>query len=174
MKKILLVTALMLGIIICNQNSDQVVIPSNAIRFRVIASSDETEDQIIKNKVKENLQIEVRNVLNSTDSIEQSREKLQSNIDLFSNSIEQTLSLENKEKDYKINYGMNYFPEKTYKGVIYPEGEYESLVVTLGNGKGSNFWCILFPPLCLLEAEETAKDEVEYKSFVKEVLDKHF
>ena len=65
-------------------------------------------------------------------------------------------------------------PEKHYKGVTYKEGNYESLVVKLGEGKGENFWCVLFPPLCLLEAEESDKDEVEYKSFIKEIIDKYF
>ena len=78
------------------------------------------------------------------------------------------------DTEYKINYGLNYFPEKNYKGVTYKEGNYESLVVKLGEGKGENFWCVLFPPLCLLEAEESDKEEVEYKSFIKEIIDKYF
>ena len=69
---------------------------------------------------------------------------------------------------------MNYFPEKVYKGVKYEEGEYESFVVTLGNGMGKNWWCVLFPPLCLLEAEETEETtEVEYKFFISELIDKY-
>ncbi|MBQ9011225.1 MAG: stage II sporulation protein R, partial [Bacilli bacterium] len=53
-----------------------------------------------------------------------------------------------------------------YKGVKYKEGYYESLLVTLGKGKGDNWWCVLFPPLCLIEADESS--DVQYKSFVKE------
>ena len=68
---------------------------------------------------------------------------------------------------------MNYFPEKEYKGIVYEEGEYESLVITLGNGLGENFWCVLFPPLCLLDSEEEVED-VEYTSFVKELVEKYF
>ena len=79
-----------------------------------------------------------------------------------------------EELGYKVNFGINYFPEKNYKGVIYEEGYYESLVVTLGSGNGENWWCVLFPPLCLMEGEETNTDEVEYKSFVKEMIDKYF
>ena len=56
--------------------------------------------------------------------------------------------------------------------IKYKEGNYESLVVTLGDGSGDNFWCVLFPPLCLLEAEDT-NNEVEYKFFVKELIDKY-
>ena len=72
------------------------------------------------------------------------------------------------EGNYDINYGLNYFPEKTYEGKTYPAGEYESLVITLGSGEGDNFWCILFPPLCMID------EEVEYKSFIKESLSKFF
>ena len=76
-------------------------------------------------------------------------------------------------KKYTINYGYNYFPKKKYKGITYKEGNYESLVITLGEGAGDNFWCVLFPPLCLIEADETSNDNVEYKFFVKELIDKY-
>ena len=65
------------------------------------------------------------------------------------------------------------FQKKNYKGVIYEEGYYESLVVTLGSGNGNNWWCVLFPPLCLMEGEDNNTDEIEYKSFVKEMIDKY-
>ena len=70
-----------------------------------------------------------------------------------------------------FNLGLNYFPEKEFKGITYDEGYYESLVITIGEGKGDNWWCVLFPPLCMLEAEEST--DVEYKSFVKEIVDKY-
>ena len=77
-----------------------------------------------------------------------------------------------KEENYSINFGKNYFPEKVYYDVTYPAGEYESLVITLGDGLGENWWCVLFPPLCLLEAEEKNIDKVEYKLFAKEIIEK--
>ena len=58
--------------------------------------------------------------------------------------------------------------------VLIEEGYYESLVITLGKGNGENWWCVLFPPLCLMEGEDNNTDEVEYKSFVKEMIDKYF
>ena len=63
-------------------------------------------------------------------------------------------------------------PEKEYKGVKYKEGEYKSLLVTLGKGEGDNFWCVLFPPLCMMQTEETS--EIEYKFLIKETLEKYF
>ena len=76
--------------------------------------------------------------------------------------------LKNENYGYKINYGYNYFPEKEYNGKTYESGNYESLLITLGEGKGENWWCILFPPLCLIEAEESEK--VEYSFFLEELL----
>ena len=79
----------------------------------------------------------------------------------------------NEEKNYKIEYGMNYFPKKEYKNVIYEEGNYESLVITLGEGLGENFWCILFPPLCSMEKDIEESKNVEYKSIIKELIYKY-
>ena len=75
---------------------------------------------------------------------------------------------------YKVNFGYNYFPQKKYKGVVYEEGMYESLVITIGEGKGDNWWCVLFPPLCMMESNDENIEEVEYKSFIKEIIDKYF
>ena len=94
--------------------------------------------------------------------------------ELIKNDIEVFFDNENYNKDFIVNFGDNYFPEKNYKGVHYDEGEYESLVVTIGQGIGDNWWCVLFPPLCLLEADESDVDDTEYQFFVKEMLDKIF
>ena len=74
---------------------------------------------------------------------------------------------------YDVNYGLNFFPEKNYKGVTYKEGNYESLVITLGDGLGDNWWCVLFPPLCLLEANETNYDDITYTSYIQELINKY-
>ena len=73
---------------------------------------------------------------------------------------------------FTINYGLNYFPKKEFKGITYDAGYYESVVVTLGEGLGDNWWCVLFPPLCSLEAEESS--DVEYTTMTQEILKKYF
>ena len=105
-------------------------------------------------------------------NLEQSKtiSEARSNINNYIPEIEKQIN--NYTTDYNINYGNNYFPEKEFKGVIYPEGEYESLVITLGNGLGDNWWCVLFPPLCLLEAEESNVEQTEYKFYVQEIINK--
>ena len=147
------------------------MIPNDAIRIRIIPNSNSAFDQDIKLKVKDKLEITMYDLLKGAESSEEAKTIIENNLELVDKDVKNILSEENYNKGYKINFGMNYFPSKEYKGVKYEEGYYESLVITLGEGKGDNWWCVLFPPLCLLEAEEST--EVEYTSFVKELLDKY-
>lgn len=173
LKKILIIlTILIIMFFISNNGSNDILIPNEAIRFRVIANSNSEKDQNDKKIIVNSLQQELMPLLKN--DLEESRTVLKSNINNFKEDINKTISKNNINTSYTINYGINYFPEKIYKGVKYSEGNYESLVVTLGKGTGENFWCVLFPPLCLLEGEETKKDNIEYKSFVKEIIDKYF
>ena len=129
-------------------------------------------DQQVKMKVKDNLENTIYDILKDTTNVDEARNLINNNMYKINNSIKDILVSEKYNLDYDINFGKNYFPEKEYNGILYQEGYYESVLVTLGNGEGDNWWCVLFPPLCLLEAEES--DEVEYKFFVQELIDKYF
>ena len=174
MKKTVTILILFLIIISAINKTKKVVIPKEAIRFRVIANSNTNIDQNNKKKIAKELSYDLVNILSETNSIEEARNTIQSNISNFETTVNQIVEKENYDTTVSIEYGNHYFPEKKYKGVTYESGEYESLVVKLGQGKGENFWCVLFPPLCLLEAEENETDEVRYKSFIKEIIDKYF
>ncbi len=147
------------------------IIPEEAIRFRVIPNSNSEEDQAIKYQVRDVLQKELYTLLKDTKGIEEAREKLTNEMDTIRINVDNILKESNYNQGYQLSFGRNYFPEKTYKGITYNEGYYESLVVTLGAGEGDNWWCVLFPPLCLLEAEES--EDVEYKFFIQELIDKY-
>lgn len=176
MKKIVIAILMCLSLyaFISSNNEDETVkIPDSAIRFRVLANSNSPRDQKIKEDVRNKMQKELYNLLQNTKSTKQARNLINHNLDNFNNVLEE--EMKDKEYSYTIDYGMHEFPEKTYKGITYEAGMYESLLVTLGEGKGDNWWCVLFPPLCLLEAEEsTQTEEVEYKSFIKEIIEKYF
>ena len=166
MKKIILILIIPFILISINTTKEE----DNMLRVRVIANSNSRYDQEIKAKVSNNLKTKLYNLLKEEDSIETARKKINDNMSVLSNNVEE--SLDSIDYSYEINYGYNYFPEKEYNGKTYKEGKYESLLVTLGSGKGNNWWCILFPPICLLEAEEETKEEVEYSSFFKTIFDK--
>lgn len=175
MKKfILIILALITLFIFYNKTKEKesVIIPSSAIRFRILANSNSPRDQKIKEEVRDKMQEELYSILQNSKSTKEARNIINNNMDNFNNILQE--EMKDKEYSYTIDYGMHEFPEKTYKGITYEAGEYESLLVTLGEGEGDNWWCVLFPPLCLVEAEETDTNEVEYKSFIKELIEKYF
>lgn len=174
MKKIITIIVLITLMVVTMSKEEEVIIPKDAIRFRVIANSNDLKDQQEKKKIAKTLGNNITKLLKNQNSLQETRTTLKKNINTFTTTIQEEMKNDNYDNNVEVNYGMNYFPEKTYKGVKYKEGEYESLVVTLGKGEGNNFWCVLFPPLCLLEAEEDDTNEVEYTSFVKELIDKYF
>lgn len=173
MKKIIIFILVFITLVFGYKNSqNNIKIPDSAIRFRVLANSNSPRDQKIKEEVRDRIQKELYDILSKSTSIEDAREKINNDMLNLNNIMKE--EMENKEYSYDIDYGMHYFPEKVYKGVKYDEGYYESLLITLGKGEGNNWWCVLFPPLCVLEAEETNTNEIKYKSFVKELIEKYF
>lgn len=173
MKKVVLILALLIIMIIGYRSNDVIVIPNEAIRIRVIANSNDIYDQNIKNSVKKDLQKQLNELLGKAQNINEVREILNKNMEGINYTIENTLKSNNTNSNFIVNYGLNYFPSKVFKGIEYKEGYYESVLITLGNGEGNNWWCVLFPPLCLTEYEEESMDNIEYKSFIKEILNRY-
>ena len=146
-------------------------IPNDALRIRIIPNSNSEFDQRVKRSVRDELEITLYDLLKDAKNSSEASEIIKNNLNLVDKDVKRVLNNNNYNLDYNINYGYNYFPEKEYKGVKYEEGYYESLLVTLGKGEGDNWWCVLFPPLCLIEGEDN--DKVEYKSLVEEILKKY-
>ncbi len=176
MKKTLITLGLILAtyMIIGVKAEELVEIPEEAIRIRVIGNSNSEYDQEKKQELRKDIQLYMQGLLKDAKNINQAREIIKDNLENIDTNVDNYLHNLNYDTSYNINFGLNYFPEKEYKGLKYKEGLYESLLITLGEGKGNNWWCVLFPPICLLEAEETETNEVEYKSFVKEIIEKYF
>lgn len=152
-------------VILMYKKEEFIVIPDSSIRIRVVSNSNDIKDLYQKKIVKDNIESYLYNVLEGVSNISDARTVINENIDGVNEIIKK-----NGINDYKINYGMNYFPKKIYKGVLYQEGEYESIEVRLGKGVGENYWCVLFPPLCLINENENTSD-VTYQLYVKELLE---
>ncbi len=173
MKKIIIILTILTTITIYNEiQKKEIIIPSTAIRLRVIPNSNTILDQNMKNKVKTYLEEDTYNLLENIDNIEEARNIINNNIDNINNSINTIFKENNYNMNYNLDFGYNYFPEKEYRGIKYKEGYYESLVITIGEGEGDNFWCVLFPNLCLVDLEN--KEDTEYKSWVIEKINKIF
>lgn len=164
LKKVIVVLFLVSLAFLFSNHEEEIIIPNKAIRFRVIANSDSVEDQMKKMEIKSAVEKEVYTLINGEDNISQVRNIIEDNMDTIKDIVEEY------NVPYNINYGNNYFPSKTYKGIMYPAGNYESLVITLGNGVGANFWCVLFPPLCLIDNSREDISDVDYQLYVKKLL----
>ena len=165
MKKVVIFLSIMISILVLNK--EEIIIPKESIRFRVIANSDVKEDQELKKEIVNNLSKEIIN--KNVNNIVEERKYLKKKLPEFTKIVDKTINKQNITEKYTINYGKNYFPEKKYKKVVYPAGEYESLVITIGEGNGENFWCVLFPPLCLID-----EDTAEYPSLIRKIINKYF
>ena len=164
MKKIIIILFISMVFLVGFNEKENILIPKDAIRFRIIANSDSLNDQNIKLSIKNDVEKELYNIISNASSIDEARRIITNNID----KVDDILKKYNIE--YDINYGNNYFPTKTYKGIKYKEGNYESLVITLGKGLGHNWWCVLFPPLCLIDND---LDNKEYGLYVNELINKY-
>ncbi len=170
MKKILLVA---LAFIVISQvykevSSNELVIPNNSIRVRVIPNSNSPLDINMKNKVKEYLKDDILPLVGRSTSIEEARDIISDNLEAVDMNINNIFMNNNYNENYNINFGYNYFPKKVFNNKEYKEGYYESLVVTIGESNGDNWWCVMYPNICMIDKNK------EYKSYFKELLDKIF
>ena len=159
MKKIIIIIFIISSLFLF-KNGEKVIIPTEAIRYRIISNSNNEQDVKLKWQINEALIPYLMDINKNSTSIESTREAINKSIP----DLEKMLNKYNVE--YNISYGNNYFPKKEYDEIKYPEGEYESLVISLGEAKGSNWWCVMFPPLCLLEAKYDNTKNIKYKSYI--------
>ena len=144
------------------------------IRFHVIANSDSEDDQELKKKVRDGLLTQINEELAAEAvaradredkeiglDMDQSRKYIESHLDQITKTAKTIVAAEGYDYDVKAELGCRYVPEKTYGNVVFPAGNYESLNVTIGSGEGQNWWCVLFPPLCLIGAKMPEDMECE-------------
>lgn len=129
----------------------QVMIPDEAIRLRILANSDSKKDQEIKHRVRDAVNAEISKWVEDLTSIDEARNLIQERLPQIQKLAEQVVREHNVNHQVKVDFGMISFPTKLYGEYLYPAGKYEAILVTIGKGKGSNWWCVLYPPLCFLD-----------------------
>jgi stage II sporulation protein R len=133
------------------------------IRLHVLANSDSEADQALKYKVKDAIVKEMAVKFSSSKSINESRNILLTSLPQVEDIARATLRESGSGYDVKTQYGRFFFPTKYYGSFSLPAGQYEAVRVIIGEGKGANWWCVLFPPLCFVPTEETG-DSSEAKN----------
>lgn len=170
MKQIIILIIVALGVVIFGNQTEYVEIPASSIRMRVIAASDSEEDQMEKKIVKSFVEDILYDFIDGNTDEQAIENLILENKDIIDSKIKEKMQEIDLDALYSSNFGYNYFPEKEFKGLNYKSGYYKSFVVTLDEGEGENWWCVLYPPLCLVDEN---KDDYEYHSLIKDTILKY-
>lgn len=142
----------------CAGHTETVQKKSDILRLHVIANSDSAADQAVKLSVRDAILQTVQPQKNA----EQTREYLMRHGAEILSLAEETLQKAGCSYGVQLALGTYDFPDRSYGDAFFPAGEYEALRVVLGDGAGQNWWCVLFPPLCIItEGTEPLPDSDE-------------
>ncbi len=134
---------------------------NKVVRLHVLANSDSEEDQAVKLAVRDAILDVTVPLLQNCKAKEEAVALLEENRTLLTETAKTVLREEGFDDTVNIEMGLEEYPTRTYDSLCFPAGEYISMRVSLGEGEGQNWWCCLFPPLCLGAAtvnEKTAED----------------
>lgn len=160
---ILLATVItILSVLVSYSNNVNKVLADNLIRLHVIANSDSDEDQALKRDVRDVVISYMQEKLESSKNLEQARQIINNNLDEIEKLAADEIKESGKAYPVKTILGTYPFPTKAYGDVTLPAGNYEALRIVIGKGAGSNWWCVLFPPLCFVDVTHgTIPDSVK-------------
>jgi len=170
LKKLLIICILLfIYIFICSKSYVSTVssnISNSVFRLHVIANSDSNEDQTLKYIVRDNLLNYMNTLTTDISSKELAIKTVREHENEFYNIAKKTIIENGFNYDVKININYSYFPTKSYGDITLPAGYYDCLKVEIGEAKGQNWWCVMFPPLCFVDIStgivpEESKKQIE-------------
>ena len=124
------------------------------LRFHVIANSDSPEDQALKLKVRDRVLEVFKSIENECTNAKDAEKAAIRHSSLLREAALDVIDSEGYNYNVTVNCGIYPFPQKSYGNVTLPEGNYNAVRVVIGEGKGQNWWCVMYPPLCFVN--ETA------------------
>ncbi|WP_261131079.1 stage II sporulation protein R [Bacillus sp. Marseille-Q3570] len=174
-------------------NVPEQVIPDESIRLRILANSDSQADQELKRTIRDRVNEEITDWVFGIESIDEARKIIKNELPSITQIVQQSLANKGIDETFSVKFGTVPFPTKLYGDFVYPAGDYEAVLISIGEATGANWWCVLFPPLCFLdfdngdavqsdensqESAETvqtpAEEEPEVKFFVFELVENLF
>ncbi len=123
-------------------------IASKILRFHVLANSDSSEDQAVKEKVRDAVGIYLQPLLEEAESLDETKQIIGKNIGGVIAVAKNTLVENGYDYNVTARITRTDFPEKSYGSYTFPKGEYEALQIIIGEGEGQNWWCVLYPNMC--------------------------
>jgi len=152
---------------ICSFAKTSEEIRSDVLRLHVIANSDTSVDQNLKLRLRDYILQEGKDIFNGSVNVENAVEKIEPVLPELEKSAKAFVNQAGFNYDVKISLSNEYFTTRTYETVTLPAGKYLALRVVIGSGEGHNWWCVMFPPMCVPAADK--KDEIENVFSEKEI-----
>lgn len=134
-------------------------IPNHVLRLHVLANSDSTQDQALKLKVRDRILAESAGMLNGIKNRDEAEKTVSEKIPQIQKAAENEIQKQGYRYPVRVEITNMYFNTRQYGNATLPAGKYDALRVTIGSGKGHNWWCVLFPALCLPAAEAPSQLE---------------
>jgi stage II sporulation protein R len=147
----------------CSTIAEQKAIASKLVRLHITAESDSETDQALKLKVRDRLLEELGDDLGNLESCGDAVVYFEDSLDKIRTIAKDEIGRQGYDCDVRTSLLVETFPEREYGDITLPAGDYTTLRVTLGSGKGANWWCVMFPPLCSFASTEKA--DGSYYSF---------
>ena len=167
---LLLVAALAMFICVSNLEFSEQIEKDSLIRIHVLANSDSQADQQLKLQVKDAVVGYLQPQLEQSQSIEESRQIIQDQLPQIAQTATSTLRQAGSSYDVTLQYGHFDFPVKYYGSFSLPAGNYEALRILIGQGKGQNWWCVLFPPMCFTDSNVSTSGKYTDQTPEKKVV----
>lgn len=142
------VIALYIWTVVLGNDPLQPSIASKVLRFHVLANSDDACDQAVKEEVRDAVGVYLQPLLEEADSLDETKQIIARNIGAIIETAKITLEMHGYDYDVTARIARIDFPEKSYGSYTFPKGEYEALQIVIGEGKGQNWWCVLYPNMC--------------------------
>jgi stage II sporulation protein R len=132
-------------------------IPNHVLRLHILANSDSSADQALKLKVRDRILQESAGMLDGVKSREDAEKVVSQNLEKIRGIAQQEVYKQGYRYPVKVELTNMYFTTRKYGNVTLPAGTYDALRITIGSGSGHNWWCVIFPALCLPAAEAPSK-----------------
>lgn len=145
---LLLIFALLFGSLSYTNDASN-DISTKVLRMHVLANSNSFEDQRLKIAVKNNILKSTQELFTDCDNLEESIEIAQSNTELIKASAQEVIKKYNKNYDVKVYVDNEFFDVREYKDFTLPSGNYNTVKIVIGEGKGKNWWCVMYPAVCI-------------------------
>lgn len=165
-------------------------IPNDVFRFHILANSDSEEDQVLKLKVRDKVLEKTKILFDTANSKSDAEEFVKANLETIEKIAQNEVYKNGYNYPVKAEVVNMHFDTRYYESYTLPSGMYDALRITIGNAKGHNWWCVMYPSICIStvdEGKDRAKDalsddeysvvtddKVEYKFFIVELFQKIF